>query len=199
MEEIIINTLKDIPGYGGKYKANPAGQIVRVYGSGKMKLMTQFLSHKKYVVKLTLDGVAKDIPAATVILLAFRGACPVGMVPYHKNRIKSDNRLDNLGYISHSCLGTMTGGRSRNKPVVKIDQSGEIVECYQSAREAGRKNNMSYQTVSDRCHGLIKRPFALDGHTYAYEDSAVSMRRAVRAAELERGGMPSAPGVEFGW
>lgn len=178
-EEIIATTLRDIPGYAGKYRANPQGQIVRVYGSGKMKLLTQYASHNKFMVKLTIGGKSKEIPAATVILLTFRGACPEGMVPYHKNSVKSDNRLENLGYITKQELGSKTGHKSRSQSVFKVNPDGEAVEVYYSAREAARKNHMSYQTVMDRCNGRVKKPFALDGHTYVWEDAKAG-RPAVR-------------------
>ena len=64
----------------------------------------------------------------------------------------------------------MTGHRTdRRKCVVKVSKSGEEVEIYRSAREAAKQNNMSYQTVLDRCHNKVKKPFALDGYTYRFE------------------------------
>lgn len=113
---------------------------------------------------------AREVPAATLILKTFVGPCPSGMVPYHKNGIKMDNFLGNLGYISCRELGARTGGRSRSRAVFKVGTDGEAVEVYRSAREAARKNNMSYQTVVDRCNGKVKNPYALDGHTYVWED-----------------------------
>lgn len=184
-EEIITTTLKDIPGYAGEYRANPQGQIVRMYGSGKMKLLTQYSSHNKFMVKLTIDKKSKGIPAAKIILLTFRGRCPDGMVPYHKNGIKFDNRLDNLGYITKQALGAKTGFKSRSQSVFKVDLDGEAVEVYYSAREAARKNHMSYQTVMNRCNGRVKKPFALDGHTYMWEDAKAG--RPIGAVSLSGG------------
>lgn len=171
--EIITSTLRDIPGCGGKYRANPQGQIVRVCASGKMRPMAQYPAHNRYVVKLTIDGVSRAIPAAAIMLLTFRGPCPTGMVPYHKNGIKSDNRLDNLGYMAPADLGRRTGGRSRSRSVLKVDDGGQAVEAYRSAREAARRNHMSYQTVMDRCNGKVKKPYALDSHNYVWEDAKV--------------------------
>lgn len=168
-----MSTLEDIPGYRGKYRANPQGQIVRAYRNGKMKLMTQYRSKNKLMVKLTIDGKTKEIPAATVIILTFMGSCPDGMVAYHKNGIKSDNRLDNLGYIRLAELGKRTGRRSRSQSVIKVDMAGQAIAVYYSAREAARRNHMSYQTVMDRCNGRVKKPYALDGHNYIWEDAKV--------------------------
>lgn len=170
MSEVILTSARDVPGYEGIYKANPYNQIFRCYKNGKMKLMTQYFSHRKYMVKLTRNGKSAEVPAATVILLTFKGPCPVGMVPYHKNGIKLDNRLDNLDYIKSNVLGRLTGAKSRSQSVIKIDENGEPVESYRSAREAGRKNYMSYQTIMDRCNGKVKKAFALDGYSYEWED-----------------------------
>ena len=38
------------------------------------------------------------------------------------------------------------------------------------ARQAAKENYLSYQTVMDRCNGKIKKPFALDGHTYQWDE-----------------------------
>lgn len=169
-EEIIASTLADIPGYGGKYRANPQGQIVRACKNGKARLMTQYPSHKKHVVKLSIGGKSKEIHAAAIILLTFRGPRPPGTIPYHKNGIKSDNWLHNLDYITPVELGKKTGRRSGSRSVLKVNASGQAVAAYYSAREAGRRNHMSYQTVMDRCNGLVKKPYALDGCNYVWED-----------------------------
>ena len=56
------------------------------------------------------------------------------------------------------------------RPVVKITPAGEVVEAYPSARAAAKANHMSYQAVLDRCNGKVKKPFALDGYDYRFED-----------------------------
>ncbi len=64
----------------------------------------------------------------------------------------------------------MTGGKASRRPVAKVNAAGEIVAYYPSARKAAKANHMSYQTVLDRCNGKVKKPFALDGHTYRFDD-----------------------------
>ena len=71
--------------------------------------------------------------------------------------------------VSGAELGKRTGASAARIPVAKVTPEGEIVEVYPSARVAARENHMSYQTVLDRCNGKVKKPFALDGHTYQFE------------------------------
>ena len=75
----------------------------------------------------------------------------------------------NIGFIEPRKLGQLTGAKAGRQPVAKVNEDGEVVAIYPSARKAAKANHMSYQAVIDRCHGKIKKPFALDGHTYRYE------------------------------
>lgn len=174
----------DIPGYDGKYQADREGNIRRVYESGKTRMMTPY--HKKMsgsqrmVVKLTKDGKPKEEIVMQLIAKTYLGQAPKGYVAYHKNGCQTENHVNNIGYISRKELGQKTGSISKRKSVAKINQDGEIVEFYSSARACARCNYMSYQTVIDRCNGKCKSAFAPVGYAYAWEDSEVSMRNALK-------------------
>lgn len=199
----MIDTWTNIPGYDGKYQADKEGNIQHVYSSGGARLMKPY--HKKMsgsqrlVVKLTKNGKAKEEIVLNIMARTFLGPAPAGHVPYHKNGCQNDNYINNIAYISKKELGQRTGAMSRRKPVAKIDQAGDVVDVYSSAREAARKNYMSYQTVIDRCNGKCKSALAPDGYAYAWEDEAVSMRNAIRKIELANGYMPKAKNAEFEW
>lgn len=171
----MIEVWRDIPGYAGKYQADTEGKVRRIYGSGKTRLMTPYRKKmngsQRMVVKLTIDGKPREEILMQVIAKTFLGACPAGYVPYHVNGCQLDNYLNNIKYISREELGLKTGRKSRSRSVFKVNVDGEAVDVYYSAREAARKNHMSYQTVMDRCNGRVKKPFALDGHTYRWEDA----------------------------
>ena len=173
MKEQTPEIWKDIPGYGGKYQASVHGNIRRVYASGKTRQLTPW--HRKMrgsprlVVKLTHEGKSREVVVLGLVALTFIGPRPEGYVPYHINGMQSDNSARNIAYISRKELGRLTGPGARRKPVAKIDASGNVVEYYSSAREAGRKNHMSYQAILDRCNGKIKSPFALDGYNYLWD------------------------------
>ena len=175
------NFWRDIPGFNGKYQASRAGDIRRKFGSGKVRDMTPYkkrsLKAKKILrnrlyVKLTLDGKSMEVPVLKIMADTWKGKPPDGCVPYHINHIVVDNRDENIGFISRKELGRLTGRRTRRrKAVFKVDRDGNEVEVYRSAREAAKHNNMSYQTVLDRCNGKVKNEYALDGYTYRFEES----------------------------
>lgn len=198
----MIQRWKNIPGYDGKYQADTEGNIRRVYPSGKTRKMTAY--HKKMsgsqrlVVKLTRDGKSKEEILMQIIARTFLGEPPAGCVAYHRNGCQSDNYIQNISYISRKKLGKLTGAKARRQPVAKLDSSGEVLEVYSSAREAGKKNYCSYQTVTDRCNGKVKAP--LGNIDFAWEDSEISMNRAVRRLERKFGSSyPVAPQEEYEW
>lgn len=139
------------------------------------RMMSQYVRHagkrgKARFVKLTDSaGIAKEIKVLHLMVWVWIGEVPPGKVPYHKNGDLADHNINNIGFITKRELGKKTGGSSRRMSVVKVDRSGNAVEFYKSARAAAKANHMSYQTVLDRCHGKVKRPFELDGHTYQFD------------------------------
>ena len=151
------------------------------------------------IVKLTRDGKSREEIVMQLIAKTFLGVPPLGHVAYHKNGCQYENHIQNISYISKCELGKRTGAKSRRQPVAKIDCNGEVVEVYSSAREAARKNYMSYQTIIDRCNRKCKSTFAPDGYAYAWDDKEISMRYALRKIEIEDGYMPKAPDVEPEW
>ena len=175
---------RDIPGYDGFYEASFMGEIRSWRGGrwGRLSSPKPLTPYKKQqrgkrrrsnrvYVKLT-DGTGKAREIAVINIMAdvWKGGRPPGLVAYHINGDTFDNRAMNIGFITRSKLGKKTGGSSRRRAVGKVTERGDVVEIYRSAREAARQNHMSYQTVLDRCNEKVKKPFALDGHTYRFED-----------------------------
>lgn len=173
---------RDIPGYGGLYQIDRMGRVRswkwRIgHRAKKPHLLVPFVRKKgaqgnAVFVKLTApDGSkSRDVRVISLMRDVWMGGPRQGMVVYHKNGDLRDNCLHNLSFISHKQLGKKTGAQAARQPVVKLDPAGKIVEVYPSARSAAKANHMSYQAVLDRCNGKVKKPFALDGHTYAFEE-----------------------------
>lgn len=188
--EEMTETWRDIPGFEGIYQADREGNIRRLYRNGKTRILTPY--HKKMngsqrlVVKLSVNGQAREVIVIQVIARTFLGPPPEGHIPVHRNGCQSDNYVNNIKYISRQQAGKIYGARSKRKAVVKIDGHGEIVEVYPSARRAAKANYMSHQTVTDRCNGKCKSPFAPDGYAYAWEDSGKSLEQVIEKIERQK-------------
>lgn len=184
ISKINLEIYYDIPGYDGKYQINYFGNLRRTLKNGRFKELHPYIksSNGRRVVKLNCKervvmGLMKD---------TFIGELPEGYVLYHKNGILSDDILSNIGIITKADLGKLAGLRNKcHIQVVKINQNGEIVDCYKSVREAGRRNFMAYQTILDRLNGNVKSLYAPDGYVYV-RDSDREIQRAVREIELDR-------------
>lgn len=175
---------RDIPGYNGAYQISWEGKVRTWRWRGdhflkQPRLMIPYIrkprgkanrrSAREYVKLTDRNGVSRDVSVLGLMVKVWLGGCPKGMVPYHKNGITSDHCASNIGFATRKKLGKLTGAKASRMPVAKVDRNGEIVDLYPSARAAARANHMSYQAVLDRCNGKIKKPYALDGHTYIFD------------------------------
>lgn len=207
----ITETWKDVPGYGGKYIASDLGRIANTFHKGRKRkdggrsVLQQYLkkprgkearrSAKRYIHLTDLEGNTRELPAAKVVAETFLGPVPAGKVIFHKNGNPADNSVWNLSFCTQQQVGRMTGADSTRRPVLKFSATGELLECYPSARQAAKQNYFSYQTIIDRCNGKCKRHIlAPDGCYYAW-DTDKGIRRAwkdLRAA-AKKGGWTFAP------
>lgn len=194
---------KDIDGYGGKYQVSYAGDIRRVYRSGKTRLLTPFkrsensrsrkITRDRLYVHLTDDnGKSKQVPVLKIVSRTFLPPPKPGEVPYHKNGVVTDNWVSNIGFIDRQTLGYKTGYISKARAVIKIDRSGDFIEVYRSARGAAKHCFMSYQTIIDRCNGFYKKDgkkygfksvFAPDGFAYSWDEERYIRKTLLRIQE----------------
>ena len=70
----------DIPGYDGIYQINYWADIRKKLGNGKLK--------------------RKEVVVMSLMRITFIGDLPKGYVTYHKNGIKTDDILGNIGVIT---------------------------------------------------------------------------------------------------
>lgn len=112
---------RDVPGMGGHYRASSLGRIrvkrravTRASRSGKIvtytyrarllrphlqKVRGRRLQYK--TVHLGWDSRRVTMPVHIMVLLAFHGPRPPGMVGCHNNSVSTDNRPDNLRWDTH--------------------------------------------------------------------------------------------------
>lgn len=171
---MISGVWRDVAGYEGRYQVDIDGNVRRIRKRAKPKVLRPY-THKgrgsrEYVKLIGLDGRAREMAVTSIVLAAWHIRKPAGVVAYHKNGDTSDHNANNIGFISPVELGRRTGAKAKRRPVRKIDEMGEAVAFYPSARAAGIADYVSSQTVMDRCNGKIQKPFALSGYSYEWDD-----------------------------
>lgn len=171
---------RDIPGYGGRYQASTEGRIRKIWPvSGKKTICTPYRRQRRKQansdalrVHISLpDGRRVERTVINLVAETFLGSVP-GRCAVHKNGMSADNSLSNIALMTNSQIGKTFGAQAKRRPVVKIDETGEIIACYPSARAAASENYVSHQTVADRCNRRVKKEFALDGFSYRWDDTA---------------------------
>jgi hypothetical protein len=92
---------KDIPGYEGRYAANTNGQIFSVRYP---KILKSSKNRGGYLQLRLLgnNGHQSTCRVHRLVMLAFFGPLKAGYEVDHKNRIRTDNRLENLRYCKIS-------------------------------------------------------------------------------------------------
>ena len=107
----MVETWRDIPGYGGKYQVDMEGNVRRVYASGRTRGMTPYhrrmSGSQRLVVKLTRDGREKEEVLMRLVALAFLGPPPRGCVPYQAQAGGEDRQ----GRVSGGGVPFRAGGR----------------------------------------------------------------------------------------
>lgn len=175
-----------IPGYDGMYEISNMGEVRSWRNHGRPGMAKEPFMLKPFAkqnprihgsgnrtlcVRLTgSDGKRGTHPVHLLMRDVWMKGKRPNMVVYHKNGDIADSCLHNLEYIRREDLGKKVGGNATRQPVVKINKAGEVVAFYRSAREAARKNYMSYASVLDRCHNKTKNPYLADGHNYQFDD-----------------------------
>ena len=176
---------RDIPGTGGKYQASRNGEVRHVWPSGKTTELKPYLLHSeckrhcrhRLHIHMRIDGKDQVRALISVIAATWKGPPPAGMVWHHANGNMWDNSIENIRAITRRDLGKKTGAQATRKSVEMLDAYGNVVELYASTRDAARANHLSHEAVRQRCLGMVKKPFALTGYTFRYEDEPHRQRK----------------------
>lgn len=191
---------RDIPGFGGWYQINRHGEVRTFRKKGNKcglrrdtpTLLKPFIRKKNcFVVKLTDEaGKASEKSVANIMATVWLGEIPEGWVVWQRDGDPTNVNLYNIAVTDKSTWASRSRSTSgfRNSrikyPVLKIDKHLEIVDCYHSAREAGRVNGMSGLTVTEYCNLKAKRTiFAPDSFIYAWDNETWLRKTLKRAME----------------
>jgi hypothetical protein len=99
----------DIPGFHGRYEVSDYG---RVFNTRRKRFLRGGTTKDGYrQVTLTLPGRQRFFLVHTLVLTAFQGPCPEGFVCTHLNKIRGDNNLSNLQWMTPTENVRHTGRR----------------------------------------------------------------------------------------
>ena len=164
MYEIFI----DIPNYEGLYQASNLGRIRNIKG----RIMKQNEDKDGYmIITLHKDGKAKTHRVHRLVLEAFKANTEGKPEVNHRNEVKSDNRLNNLEWVTskqnanHATRNArITATNKANGIYKKLAEKNSIpVYCitnnkvYESAREAARILNLDNASIMRCCQGKYKQ------------------------------------------
>lgn len=192
---------RSIPGLPG-YEASSEGRIRSHSGvNGAARILKPHIDRKNGCItnnRITLPegGSRKTFQVARPVYTAWFGNIPDGQVVCCRNGNMTDAKPSNLFLSDRSKRFSERArkvGGSNRRPVVKIDRTLAVIEVYQSARQAARKNGFRCKYyITSVCNFQFKSSvFAADGFLYAWDDTRsiwTALKKAMR--ELDALGQP---------
>ena len=127
------------PCFHGQYEATAYGHVRR---RPKGRILIPGLNNKGYlVVSLYYNKKRKLRGIHQMIAEAFLGKRPKGKEVNHRNGIKTDNRVENLEYVTHAenCIHALAMGLNRNPPTGKGEKNPNAKLIEREVKEIRRK------------------------------------------------------------
>ena len=148
---------RPVPGYEQFYEVSNMGQV-KSLRSGKLRKPVPCKGNGYLMMFLCGEHEKKCVSVHRIVESAFcykpEGCDHVN----HKNEEKHDNRADNLEWVTKAYNNTYNGKDQRCcKPVYQLNEDGEIIKVWESARKASRALGIEYKNISTVCRGLRPR------------------------------------------
>ncbi len=162
------------PGFEGLYEVSNIGRVrsvarVTVAGQplrGKLFVL-QVCTNGYMAVNFRKDGKSIRCLIHRLVLQAFVGPAPEGMVCCHNNGVRTDNRVENLrwdtianNHADKRLHGTVTAGIRNPAAKVTDEQVEEIIRLRRTGkllRELKVQFGLSEGHISDLCQGKRRR------------------------------------------
>lgn len=142
-----------------------------VWSANRKRLLSPYkLAHKNsskkgYWISLTKEPGkwGRQYKLSRFIAECWFNITPDQMVA-HKDRNKFNNDINNLVIATKSQLGKATGHMAKGRRVARLNDQGQVIKVWRSARACALDLGVSYQTVLDYVNGkLVRKP---NSHNY---------------------------------
>ena len=181
---------KPIEGLEGKYEVSNLGRvrsIDRISSNGhKLKgriRQIQKMSNGYLHITLNCDGKCHNAYLHILVARAFVPNPNHYKEVNHKNEDKTDNRADNLEWCDRQYNINYGTGRKRHfeslytkKSVIQMTEGGEIVNKFNSIREAARITGIWRSAIRQCCEHLPKY-YTAGGFRWEYKDAELDIRK----------------------
>lgn len=137
---------KDVLGYEGLYMVSSIGRIKSVKTGLIMKHWNNGNGYKR--IKLCKNGRHKLEYIHRLVVEAFIGAIPGGLVVNHKDEDRINNTIDNL----EICTGQYNTEYSQAKHYIATHESGEVVEVF-NLRKFCRERSLKSSAMTGVARG----------------------------------------------
>lgn len=147
-----------IPGYEGIYEASSLGRVRRIKPLKRARAVPYYLKpmlnqHGYCRVVLTKDGKHKPYSVHRLVMSAFHG--PSKLQVNHMNLIKTDNRLENLEYVTHEA-NTIHAINAGVRPKGEVHGMSKLTEA--QVREIRRLRELGLTTYQIADRFKVTRP-----------------------------------------
>lgn len=162
----------DIPGFDGRYYVCIDGTVWHRWKSKDTMLYGHQRKHTKWLKLTDASGKVHVKTLSWVMRHTYFAGITQDQALMHRNGLRTDFSVHNLQVVDRATLGRKRNRSERARAVMKCDPNTlEALAVYKSAREAGRTNYMSYQTILDCCNMKNKKRkgIAPDGFAYRWE------------------------------
>lgn len=150
---------RDVPGHEGKYQASNNGGI-RNIKTGRTLVGGAIPTGHRHI-GMWINGKRVNIYIHQLVMLAFVGKPPDGMEINHKNGKPSDNRLDNLEYVTHrqniQHSFDVLGRKGVRKSALNDDNVREIRCIYAKGNTTLKKLAEKFNVHITSIHAIVHR------------------------------------------
>ncbi len=157
----IMEIWKDVPGFEGKYQISNLGRVKSFKRNCKGIIKTLSITvHGYNDICLWVNNKRRHHSVHRLVLLAFIPNPENKPCANHINGIKTDNRIENLGWITYSenekHSYRILGKQQPKKPVAQYDLNGILLNTFESALAAAKYINGSQGAISNNCNDKQK-------------------------------------------